>query len=126
MGGCVPTPVQLALLRGMLDELEEQRLEVVLVPSRRWEEARRGGCIRAVVGRNPEWYRKLCVRHVSSRYRKSRKPDTRIKRQHVLRVLRRLVAGLPSTSPYVRDLVDLTRYARRDYIEEPLYEETPF
>jgi len=66
--------------------------------------------IRAVISRNPLWYRKLCARYSSRRRRRSCKPDTRIKRANVLAVLERLSRGLPSRSPYVSDLLDLSQY----------------
>ena len=78
----------------MLAELEAHRLEVVLVPlnpnRRGWNE---GGMKRVCADVPPKWYRALCREHLSSRGVRRGKPDTRIRRQGVLRALGRLVDG---------------------------------
>jgi hypothetical protein len=90
----------------MLAELESHRLEVALVPLRADRRGyNEGGCKRVVVDRNPRWYSELCRNHPSSRVRNHRKPDTKIKRANVLRLLRRLVDGLPTTSKYAAELM---------------------
>ncbi|OPZ65972.1 MAG: hypothetical protein BWY85_00139 [Firmicutes bacterium ADurb.Bin506] len=99
-----------ATFAAMLADLSSNVLQVCLVPSRVPEVAARCGMIRAVISRNPLWYRKLCARYSSRRRRRSCKPDTRIKRANVLAVLERLSRGLPSRSPYVSDLLDLSQY----------------
>jgi hypothetical protein len=90
----------------MLNELESHRLEVALVPLRADRRGyNEGGCKRVCVDRNPRWYSQFCNAHLSSRVRNHRKPDTKIKRQNVLRLLRRLVDGLPTTSKYAAELM---------------------
>ncbi|WP_415907295.1 hypothetical protein [Oleiharenicola sp. Vm1] len=89
-------------------ELESSRLEVVLVPCRR--EVNCGGCIRVAASRNAAWYRQLCNRYASGRFRRNRAFDTRIKRANIARILARLVDGKPSRSRYV---ADLERFAAR-------------
>lgn len=86
----------------MLRELEDNRLEVVLVPSLYGE-----GKIRVVQWRNPEWYRSLCAVYLSNRKRKHALPDTRIRRHNIVAVLKRLAQGLPSSSVYVKDLTEI-------------------
>ena len=89
----------------MRHELTSRRLEVVLVPSpvELWptEQQRRVVC-----ERNPGWYRELCRQYDSNRTRprRRRKPDTLIKRQHVLRALAEIENGRLDTD-----------YARRVY-----------
>jgi hypothetical protein len=93
-------------------ELEARRLEVVLIPSpvEFWPTDRQR---RVVCERNPGWYRQLCRQHPSrrSRPRRRQKPDTCIKRRHVLRALGEIEDGRLDTE-YAR--LD-TEYARRVY-----------
>ncbi len=92
-------------LQQMLDELESHRLEVQLVPlNPRLRNYNEGGCKRVVASRNPRWYATLCSRHLSSRKRNHRKPDTKIKRRSILRILRRLCDERPSVSKYAEEL----------------------
>jgi hypothetical protein len=89
----------------MLAELESHQLQVCLVPlspSRRGYNE--GGMKRALMDRNPKWYRDLCLRFPSSRVRRHRKPDTRIRRRDILRILTRLAMGLRSRSKYADEL----------------------
>lgn len=89
----------------MLAELESSRLEVMLVPlnpnKRGYND---GGCRRCACSRNVAWYRSFCLRHPSSRIRNRAKPDTRIKRRNVLRLLSRLAQGKGSVSKYAEEL----------------------
>jgi hypothetical protein len=71
----------------MLQELRDQRLEVVVV-----------GTVRKVVGENPEWYQELCATYTSWRRRRHR---TIIKRQHTMRVLEALAHERPIRSVYI-------------------------
>lgn len=88
----------------MLDELDSGWLDVVLVPSRRWECSRRGGMVRLTQSQNAEWYRKLCAKYSSSRIRKNALHDTKIKRANVRSTLRMLIAGRKTPSYLVPDL----------------------
>lgn len=88
--------------QSLLDELESNRLEVILIPAREGD-----GKIRVAAWRNPDWYQALCSAHISSRKRKNHLPDTRIRRSNITRALRRLAAGLPSRSIYVKELTEL-------------------
>ena len=76
----------------MIDELETQRLRVVLVPSEYHAVALRGGKVRRVEEQNPAWYRMFCATYEANRtrLRNRAKPDTLIKRQGVLRALREI------------------------------------
>ena len=91
----------------LFDDMQMLRLDVVLVPSRRREEAERGGMIRCVVGQSPEWYSRLCTAHPKTRTkpRRSAKPDTRIVRRDVERLLRRAADGKPTRS-YILDWLE--------------------
>ncbi len=78
----------------MLAELESNRLDVGLVPlNPRLRNYNEGGCKRVAFSKNTKWYRDFCCRHLSSRKRNHRKPDTRIKRANVLRALERMARG---------------------------------
>lgn len=95
------TPLEL-----MLAELESNRLEVQLVPlNPRLRNYNEGGCKRVLVDRNCAWYRAMCSRHPSSRGVRRGGFDTRIRRVNVERLLRRLIAGLPSCSKYAAEIL---------------------
>lgn len=96
-------------LQLMLDELESFRLEVQLVPlNPKMRGFNEGGMKRVVANKNARWYRELCAKHLSSRKRNHRKLDTKIKRQNILRILRRLAEGKPSRSKYAAELVKIS------------------
>jgi hypothetical protein len=78
-------------LEQMLAELESSRLEVILVPQRRW--TNEGGSIRCAISKNCRWYRAWCLAHPSSRQRKNSAPDTLIKRANTVRAIEGLIAG---------------------------------
>lgn len=65
----------LRIVRRFLRELEENSLEVVLIPSKHWEVAQQGGKIRAVQSENPEWYQNFCGLYESRRGRYQAKCD---------------------------------------------------
>jgi hypothetical protein len=79
----------------MLCELEGNRLEVILVPQRRW--TNEGGMVRVAVSRNCSWYRAFCRAHPSSRIRRNSAPDTRIKRFRTVAALEAMITGERST-----------------------------
>jgi hypothetical protein len=111
----------------MLDEMRDG-LTVTLTPSHNRDIALRGGCIRSVITSNPEWYRRLCAANLSSRVRKSRKPDTRIKRKCIIAALERMMSEIPSKSPYAPALI---AHAQRivgspEVPPSVPYEEAPF
>ena len=96
-------------LQIMLAELESSRLEVVLVPSKR--HTNEGGMIRVAASRNCNWYRRFCLSHPSSRKRNHRKPDTRIRRKDIVRILTRMTNGLPTRSKYANELRKIAAHA---------------
>lgn len=109
--------------RQMYDDLAHTRLHVILVPDRIHPDSIRR--LRAVETQNPPWYRRLCDAYPTSRRRprRSRKPDTAIKRRHTLRALHELfTTGQARTEyaqrllPYVLDEHDATPK------EEPFFE----
>jgi hypothetical protein len=89
-------------LNEMLAELETYRLEVVLVPCRRF--VNEGGMIRVAAGKNAKWYSEFCYDHSSSRARVHRLHDTKIKRRNVLRLLNRLILTGESRSKYAGEI----------------------
>jgi hypothetical protein len=100
----------------LMSELESSRLEVSLVPLRRFHNE--GGCYRVAVSKNCQWYRRFCARHSSGRRRNNRNHDTRIRRQDTLRILRRLAAGKPSTSKYADELAKIAAQVFNEKIGE--------
>lgn len=92
-------------LEVMLAELESNRLEVVLAPSKRRE--RDYDMIRVVASRNCLWYRKFCAANLSSRKRRNPRPDTCIKRFRTIDALQRMIAGTRSTY-YFNQLSDIS------------------
>lgn len=92
-------------LQQLLDELESHRLDVQLVPlNPRLRGFNEGGMKRVCADKNARWYASYCSRHLSSRKRNHRKPDTKIKRRDTIRLLTRLCAGLTSKSKYADEL----------------------
>lgn len=82
----------------LLDDLARSRLEVALAPAPRARHAQH--CIRQVLNRNPDWYRRLCGQVANWRRtpRRRRAHDTGIKRDRVERSLLRLNRGRCLTS----------------------------
>ena len=81
----------------MREELERERLEVELIPAKEGE-----GKVRAVVNRNPSWYRWLCSKHEYKRG-KRRLGQTKIKRRHIIETLMRMEKGIMN-SKYNEDI----------------------
>lgn len=79
----------------MLNELESNRLEVILVPSKR--PTNEGTMVRCVAGRNALWYRKFCAANVSTRGVRRGKFDTCIKRFRTVDALMAMIDGRRST-----------------------------
>ncbi len=79
------------MAQAMADELERNRLTVVLTPAE--QEDNVGASVRTVVGENPEWYQKFCAAHRSRRVTTQRKFKTAIKREHTIRALRAIGSG---------------------------------
>ena len=96
------TREQRRMAEEMLAELQSQRLEVVLVPSREGV-----GMIRAVSEQNPEWYREFCRLYPSRRRRSHLKQefDTAISRKTTIKGLEHLLEG-NVTSPYAERLLN--------------------
>jgi len=99
-------------LHEMLAGLESHRLHVILVPlnpsKRNYNE---GGMRRVAADKNPRWYSQFCYNHPSSRGTRRGGSDTRIRRQNILRILRRLCAGQSSRSKYVAELLRIAAKA---------------
>lgn len=91
----------------MLHELETQRLTVVLMPSCFPEIALRGGKVRSVQERNPQWYQDFCNAYAAnrSRPRRTMKHDTLIKRSHTLRALQEIRDTGAAETLYARRLI---------------------
>lgn len=100
-------------LQLMLNQLESHQLRVELAPlNPRLRNYNEGGCKRVVVDANPIWYRRFCGRHLSSRKRNHRKPDTKIKRANTLRALNQLIRGVPA-GKYGEEPVGIARGVAR-------------
>jgi hypothetical protein len=92
-------------LHVMLAELESNRLEVVLVPSKR--AANPWDMIRVCASRNAAWYRKFCAAHSSTRKRSNPHHDTCIRRANTISVLSRLTEGKRTHSKYAEELLNI-------------------
>ena len=123
MDGQLVTEKESQVAGVMLGELEHRRLRVVLIPSIYPEIARTGGKVRAVIERNPSWYREFCEQHPSCRTkpRQKRHFDTSVKRAHVIRALteirdRWIVSGYGRRLlPIVREQVRWVLKMEMDY-----------
>lgn len=98
--------VPVRALEQILAELESNRLEVILVPQRRW--TNEGGMCRCAVSKNTRWYRAYCLANPSSRRRKNSAPDTRIKRANTVKALEGLIAGT-YRGKYLEELLRVAR-----------------
>jgi hypothetical protein len=81
-------------LDGMLRELEESRLSVVLIPAQ--EEVNAGACIRAVESQNAKWYQEFCSKYTSIRgrgHKRYKRARTMISRIRTVEALNRMLAG---------------------------------
>ncbi len=93
-----------------LNELEDHKLEVMLVPlNPRGRNYNEGGMKRVVCNKPPCWYRDLCNRYPSSQGVRRGKFDTKIKRRNILALLKRLSRGLTTTSKYLPELQRLVQ-----------------
>ena len=90
----------------MLYELETSSLEVVLVPAP--APSYPGHMIRTVQQSNPEWYKALCDKFQSNRNSRKGKykkhGDTKIKRKHIIYLLKKLSQGIMIKSKYTDEL----------------------
>jgi len=82
---------ELEALDGMLGALQNNRLEVILIPDKQINNAVRGKKIRMVVQVNAEWYRRVCADFPNARERKNRAFDTAITRRETLSSLNRML-----------------------------------
>ena len=99
-------PALVEELGTMLAELEENRLEVVLVPQR--YRTNEGGMVRVALSRNAPWYREFCASYPSGRRRKNAAFDTRIKRRDTSRLVESLLAG-KARSAYAAHVLAIAR-----------------
>lgn len=98
----MPCPLNISTeLQLMHDELESQRLTVVLFPAPR--PAFEGHMIRVPIEANTAWYRKMCQDYAAGAHR------TKVRRNNILRVLKRLAAGQRTTSHYATYLLKTAR-----------------
>ena len=100
----LPDPVQ-AVAQDLIHELAAHRLEVILVPAPNPRHC--GHQIRMPVAHNPDWYRTLCQRRSSRAHPHRTRPDTAIKRQHVVRGLTAIAVG--KRGPYYDLLLPLVQ-----------------
>ncbi|MFA7287379.1 MAG: hypothetical protein WC055_00720 [Melioribacteraceae bacterium] len=90
----------------MIDEFSENYLDVVLIPSKDHNTAMDGGMIRVAQNRNPEWYRNLCSNHPKKKQRTRKKPQTSIKKEDIISIIRNLIKTGDSKSKYVYFILD--------------------
>jgi len=93
-------------LEQMLNELESNRLEVILIPEKR--RTHDMGMVRCAVSKNAKWYRDFCGRFASSRKRRNAAFDTCIKRHRTIAALQDMIAGRRSTY-YFAELSRISR-----------------
>lgn len=125
------TPELCDTARWMADELETQRLRVVLVSD--WYHPDGVRRLRAVDEQNPGWYRAFCAAHPANRQRARRRqlPDTAIKRRHTLRALRELASGRCQSEyarrllPWVQDELERVELERAFYHQPLAYDARP-
>lgn len=108
------------LLDEMLYELYENRLEVCLVPGTHSDDDR---MIRAAVSNNTDWYQQLCKDNPSTRKRRNRAFDTKIRRRNVELLLTRMIKNKQSSSVYAEYLIDIAK-DRFDLYEKYKNEDT--
>ena len=94
-------------LAEMIGELEAGKLEVVLIPAPSPRHC--GHMVRAVVNRPPSWYRAICNRYASGRFRAKSKFDTKIKRKNILALLYATFEGKKSKSAYLPDILHVIK-----------------
>jgi len=104
--GVFLTPVYRRALRAMLAELLNSQLEVTLAPSKRPEEAARGGMIRVILDQNAPWYRRFCAAHVSHRKDAGAKFKTRIKRQDTIEAIERMLKSHRASGFYEDAIIE--------------------
>lgn len=113
-------PDDLALyLDMMIQDMEENRLEVCLVPSRDDSCAQDGGMIRAACGVNPKWYSDLCRMYPRAGTEHRKHPRTIIKRRNVLCTLRTMRDKGRTCSKYAEYLIKVAE-EYRDLFDTPL------
>jgi len=107
-------------LKIMLFQMETERLEVSLIPHPDIEKAQAGAKIRYVENQNPEWYRLLCALYQSTapRYKRCTKFHTKIKRQHIMSILERLIKGMNVNSKYAEELIVIAEGLEEDWEDE--------
>lgn len=113
------------ILEEMLQELYENQLVVCLVPCKYGYE-RDGGTVRAVCSENVGWYKDLCLMYPSSRKRKNRAFDTKVKRKYIFSVLERMIKNGSSNSNYAKDLMEIAKDRYNTYEELRKANEIPW
>lgn len=120
--------MDLQIFSHMAWELETKRLTVVLTPAA--EQRHVGHMVRTVQASNPEWYKRLCSQYQSNR--KARKGrfnkhgDTKVKRRHILYLLKRLAAGKVVDSKYKEFIVAVASNMHEKFETEYARLEVPF
>ena len=94
-------------LLGMLNELEFNRLTVVLGEAQ-WPQFT-GHKVRVAIEVNADWYRLFCAGYPSERNNRRGKFDTRVRRKDTIRVLRKLANEKKTSSKYAKPILDIAR-----------------
>ena len=111
MGDDVPVMDLQKAYSFMYYDLLSNQLEVCLVPSTT-HRARNGCCSRAVVSKNPKWYRDFCKTYEYDHRKK--KAKTIIKRRDILKLLKRLSEGKIVYSKYIEHLTEIAKNIQKD------------
>ncbi len=108
----------LLYLNMMLGELEQQKLEVVLLPAP--DPQHQSHMIRAKENTNPEWYQILCSNYPRNRRSRTDKyTDSYIKRDRIIKCLNRLLKNkVTKKFLYEIDLVEIARERMEEDVAE--------
>jgi len=97
----------ISILDELYFELSSQKLEVCLIPNKDISKTDRK--LRVATSINPEWYQELCNNYPSTRNRKKKLFDTKIKRKYILKVFERMIRNKKSKSIYAKDLLKIAK-----------------
>lgn len=103
------------ILQEMVDEFNESYLDVVLIPSKDHNTAIDGGMIRVAQNRNPEWYRNLCSNHPKRKQRTRKKPQTSIKKEDIISVMKSMIKNGSTKSKYSYYIIEEMNTRAEEY-----------
>ncbi len=116
-------------LEEMLADLQNNYLEVCLVPDRDTERYENNGCqIRTTSTQNVQWYRELCKMHPKPEYKKGKngklirrrfrkKQETNLKKMDVVRIIKRMIKNKKSKSQDAPYLLEVAEQYMETYLQ---------